>query len=446
MRLSLAEAGQRLSQRSWLDRNRPSEGFRVDATDPLERARQAMIATGQWDESQSMGRIWPIGCVALEITQRCNLDCAACYLSTASEAVKDVPLDELFRRIDMLRATYGPYTAVQVTGGDPTLRKPEEVIAIVRRIRERDMVPSLFTNGIKVTRGFLTALAHAGLAGVAFHVDMTQRRRGYDDEVALNEVRRSYVDRARGLPLDVFFNMTVYDGNLLQIPGVVQFFVRHSDVVRMASFQPVATVGRGSMRRSGSISVRAVMDQIERGAKTSLAFDTAHVGHRECNRYATALVVNGGVYDLLDDKRLYYLVLAQAIDLHVHGQTRAQVIRSLIRVLANNPYLAVKGAGWLARQLWRIRAGLVAARGRVNKLSFFIHNFMDACDLDPARLAACVFKVATADGAVPMCLHNAERDTFILGSVPNWRHVILFSASTRVDSLGARECETDCFG
>src|SRR5262245_23656595 len=104
---------------------------------PLEKARARMIATGQWGPGQAMGRRWAIGCVALEITQRCNLDCSLCYLSESSQAVKDVPLAELFRRIDAIRACYGPQTDVQVTGGDPTLRRRDELVAIVRRIRDR---------------------------------------------------------------------------------------------------------------------------------------------------------------------------------------------------------------------------------------------------------------------------------------------------------------------
>ena len=57
---------------------------------------------------------------------------------------------------------------------------------------------------------------------------------------------------------------------------------------------------------------------------------------------------------------------------------------------------------------------LVAARGRAHKLSFFIHNFMDETELACDRIAACVFMVATRDGPISMCLHNARRDSFIL--------------------------------
>jgi hypothetical protein len=63
-----------------------------------------------------------------------------------------------------------------------------------------------------------------------------------------------------------------------------------------------------------------------------------------------------------------------------------------------------------------MKADLMASRGRVNKLFFFIHNFMDACDLDPERIKACTFMAATQDGPISMCLHNARRDQYILRS------------------------------
>ena len=180
-------------------RNLPESGGRAR---PLI---QRLDAAGLWQDRQLAGRRWAMGCVALEITQRCNLDCTLCYLSPRSEAVRDVPLAEVFRRIEMIYGHYGPHTDVQVTGGDPTLRARHELVAIVRKIREMGMRPSLFTNGIRATRGLLAELAENGLADVAFHVDMTQQRRGYDSERALNALREFYIERARGLKLGVIF-------------------------------------------------------------------------------------------------------------------------------------------------------------------------------------------------------------------------------------------------
>jgi molybdenum cofactor biosynthesis enzyme MoaA len=384
----------------------------------LAAARQRMTATGQWSASQFMGRRWPIGCVALEITQRCNLDCTACYLSEHSEAVKDIPLGEVFRRIDMIFDHYGPHTDVQVSGGDPTLRKRGELVAIVRRIRDKGMRPTLFTNGIRARRDLLQELVAAGLVDVAFHVDMTQQRSGYGDEIALNALRQEYIERTHGLGLPVMFNTTVTSDNFAQIPEIVAFFVRNSDTVRLASFQLQADIGRGVLgRRDARITIASVRRQIELGANTPLSFDTAQIGHARCNRYAMTLVVNGKVYDVLDDKALFDEAVERTARLQFDRQNRSAAVRTLLKGVLTSPRLTLRGAVWLSRKIWRARANLVRARGRVDKLSFFIHDFMDACQLEKERIDACVFTAATPIGPISMCLHNAKRDIFILHPV-----------------------------
>ncbi|MGH9896874.1 MAG: radical SAM protein, partial [bacterium] len=110
-----------------------------EPTQRREALRGRLLDIGCWTPAQIAGRRWSIGCVSLEITQRCNLDCTLCYLSEHSEAVRDVPLDELFRRIEIIYAHYGENTDVQVSGGDPTLRAKEDLIQIVRRITDKGM-------------------------------------------------------------------------------------------------------------------------------------------------------------------------------------------------------------------------------------------------------------------------------------------------------------------
>lgn len=382
----------------------------------LLAARRRMLSAGQWSTSQFMGRRWPIGCVALEITQRCNLDCTACYLSENSELVKDLPLEEIFRRIDMILDHYGPCTDVQVTGGDPTLRKRSELVEIVKRIADRGMRPTLFTNGIRAKRALLEELVEAGLVDIAFHVDLTQRRRGHETECSLNAVRQEYIERARGLGLPVMFNTTVTNDNIGEVPDIVQFFVRNSDSVRLASFQIQAETGRGKSRAS-PLGMEALRRQIECGAGVPLSFDTAQVGHSRCNRCAIVAVTNGKVYDVLDDKRLFDRVLEQTSNVRFDRRNRSGAIAAFLRGILENPRLTMSVGAWLSRKIWNARHDLVRG-GRVNKLTFFIHNFMDACSLERDRIDACVFTAATTQGPISMCLHNAKRDQFILEGVP----------------------------
>jgi uncharacterized Fe-S cluster-containing radical SAM superfamily protein len=387
--------------------------------DPLQEARIRMEQAGQWHPRQSMGRRWSIGCVALEITQRCNLDCTLCYLSDHSEAVQDIPLEAVFARIDQIRAHYGRDTDVQVTGGDPTLRKREELVAIIHRVREAGMRPSLFTNGIKATRDLLEELCAAGLVDVAFHVDMTQERKGYNSEVELNAVRAEYLDRVRGLPLSVFFNTTVFDGNFHEIPHVVDFFVKNADAVQVASFQLQADTGRGTLRaRRQPINIETVSALLRLGAGSDVNLDTPIAGHSDCNRYAMTLVANGRVHDLYGEDEALATILQATAGIQFDRQHRGRAVMALAGRLARRPMATLRLLPWAARRLWAMRRDLLAARGRVHKLSFFIHNFMDAEHLACDRIDACVFMVATGEGPISMCLHNAKRDAFILKPVP----------------------------
>ena len=368
--------------------------------------------------NQVLGRRSTIGCVALEITQRCNLDCTLCYLSENAESVRDLPLEVLFERIDRIREIYGPGVGVQVTGGDPTLRRRDELVAVVRRVAERGLRPSLLTNGIRATRDLLMELARAGLVDVAFHVDTTQRLKKYPSEEALNAVRREYIERARGLKLAVIFNTSVHAGNLGDVPMLARFFKAHCDVVGMASFQVHAVTGRGEWReRAPQVTPEAIAERIRQGVGLPrLAWDTAMVGHPSCNRGTMLAVVGETAVDVLTDRRLYERFLEEFRHVPFDRRDVPATARRVIAAALRNPYWLIRGGAFLLRKLWSVRREL-RRRERVGKITFFIHNFMDAAHLDPERIRNCSFMVMTEEGPVSMCEVNARRDTFVLKPV-----------------------------
>ena len=400
------------------------EAFPVDPAlrpgeSAMDRARAVIAAVACASAGQQMGLRWPIGCVALEVTQRCNLDCSLCYLSENSEAVKDVPLEEIFRRIDLIYSHYGKHTDVQVTGGDPTLRDRDELSAIVARISSLGMRPTLMTNGIRASRSLLTALAAHGLVDVAFHVDTTQQRKGFATEQALDRIRTEYLDRTRGLGLSVMFNTTVHDGNFHQIPELVRFFRAHAGAIRTASFQLQAATGRGVQRERGTvISPESVWRQLELGAGTALNFEASRIGHPGCNRYALCLEANGTLYDTFSDAGFVADLQAATAGIALPRNDRLTVLRNLVAWLGLHPRFLYRIAKWLAARAWAMKSDLLRSRGRVTTLSFVVHNFMDAQALEEDRIRACVFKVMTGDGPISMCMHNAKRDSFILRPVP----------------------------
>jgi len=378
-----------------------------------------MKKTGQWSAAQVAGRRWAVGCVSLEITQRCNLDCTLCYLSDNAEAVRDIPMPELLRRIDDIAEQFGPDTDVQISGGDPTLRDRAELSFIVRYVRKRGLRASLFTNGILLTREWLHQLAQDGLNDVAFHVDMTQERAGYASELALNALRLRYIEMARGLTVSVLFNTTVFAGNMHEIPDVSHFFVQHCDVVRFASFQLGADTGRGTVsgRVATAVTQKTVCEAIERGAGTSLNFDALHGGHSLCNRYAMVLRVGAQCFDMMADGGFAARVMRDTAHVALPRDQGLRGAWALARAVLAQRQLWPGVARRALRLLWQsrgqwVRGGLHVPA--VHKISFFTHNFMDACNLDAQRVDACVFMAATVDGPLSMCAYNAERDRYLL--------------------------------
>ncbi|MCE7934199.1 MAG: radical SAM protein [Chlorobi bacterium CHB2] len=364
---------------------------------------------------QLLGNKHSIGCVSLEITQRCNLDCTLCYLSELSEDVLDLPIEEVYRRIDQILEIYGPTTGVQISGGDPTLRDEEELVAIVRYASSKGLFPALLTNGIKATRRLLIRLVDAGLKDVAFHVDTTQRLKKYKNEAELNELRMRYIERVRGLKVRVVFNTTLHSGNMHELPELVRFFVKNADVVGMCSFQLGADTGRGELREGLTVTPDHVRNMVNETLGVPLSFDAMDIGHSSCNRIGYSLVCNGNAYDLWDDAKVLEAVLCDVRfeDFELDPDRIARSVAGIAWKLTRQPRLFVLGMGFLVRRLWQMRRDLIAARGKIHKLSFMIHNFMDADNLDPERIQNCSFMVMTPTGPVSMCLHNSQRDQHI---------------------------------
>ena len=86
----------------------------------------------------------------VQVTNRCNLSCPLCF-SGATDHAADVPLDRIHQRLqNLLRVTGGPIP-LQISGGEPTVRKNlGEVIALARQLGFIHI--ELIINGIRIAR------------------------------------------------------------------------------------------------------------------------------------------------------------------------------------------------------------------------------------------------------------------------------------------------------
>jgi pyruvate-formate lyase-activating enzyme len=403
-----------------LDRASPAE--KNDLSRLLDE-RFSRLSSEYRTDNQVLGRRSTIGCVALEITQRCNLDCTLCYLSEYSESVPDVPMETIKARLDMIKRDYGVHTNVQITGGDPTMRDREELVEIVRYAASIGLSPALFTNGIRASRDLLRRLADVGLIDVAFHVDLTQERKGFATEMSLCAVREKYIARARDLGLALIFNTTLFDGNVRELPDLVRWFRDRAGIVGMASFQMQAATGRGFLRERDPelITRRRIRGLIEDGCGAKLGWDKVLIGHPDCHDIVYTLSAEDKTVELFDADGLVERFLADFGSVQMDRTRPVEAALELLKhALWERPGCALTLGAWMGRKLLQFGPAYARARLRgkpAGKISFFIQNFMDEDRLIDARIRNCSFHVATDRGGVSMCLHNAKRDEFI---IPAW--------------------------
>ncbi len=97
--------------------------------------------------------------------RRCNLSCA--YCNEYDDHSKPVPLEEMFRRINLL-ASFGT-TIITISGGEPLLHP--ELDEIIRHIRQHDMIAGMITNGYLLTGERIERLNCAGLEHLQISID-----------------------------------------------------------------------------------------------------------------------------------------------------------------------------------------------------------------------------------------------------------------------------------
>jgi MoaA/NifB/PqqE/SkfB family radical SAM enzyme len=97
--------------------------------------------------------------------RRCNLACK--YCNEFDDYSKPVPLDLMFARVDKL-ADLGT-SVITISGGEPLLHP--ELDAIISRIRLREMVAGMITNGYLLTADRIEKLNRAGLEWLQISID-----------------------------------------------------------------------------------------------------------------------------------------------------------------------------------------------------------------------------------------------------------------------------------
>ncbi|HEY3068059.1 MAG TPA: radical SAM protein [Methylomirabilota bacterium] len=160
--------------------------------------------------------------VSWNLTRRCNLECAHCYMSAfaGADTRGELTTEECRRVIDEIAAV-NPNVFLILTGGEPLLRK--DLFAIADHAAEQRFTVVLGTNGVLLREREAKLMRAHGVLGASISLDSTDRARhdafrrqpGAWD----GAVRATRVLADEGL--DFSLHMSVTDWNVDEVPAMI---------------------------------------------------------------------------------------------------------------------------------------------------------------------------------------------------------------------------------
>ncbi len=162
--------------------------------------------------------------VAWNLTKRCNLACAHCYIAAGSwhAAAGELSTDECHRILDEL-LELNPNPMLILSGGEPLLRDDLEEIA--ERASSAGATVVVGTNGTRLDDERIESLKRAGVSGFAISVDSL--RPEYHDRFrhgtgALEDTLAA-VDRLREHQVDFIVQTSLTRGNRDELSELVEW-------------------------------------------------------------------------------------------------------------------------------------------------------------------------------------------------------------------------------
>jgi len=160
--------------------------------------------------------------VSWNLTQRCNLLCAHCYMSAApsAQSAGELSTAECRRIMDEI-ARVNPHVFLILTGGEPLLRK--DLFELAAYGRDRGFTVVLGTNGVLLRERQARLMRQHGIQGASLSLDSTDPAR-HDRFRHLPGAWQGAVRAARALRdegLDFSIHMSVTDWNVREIPAMI---------------------------------------------------------------------------------------------------------------------------------------------------------------------------------------------------------------------------------
>ena len=182
--------------------------------------------------------------VAWNLTRRCNLACAHCYISAGSweAAAGELDTPACLRIVDQILEA-SPSPLLILSGGEPLVR--DDLEAIAGHATRGGATVVVGTNGTGLSENRIDSLMRAGVQGVAVSIDSLNPR--YHDRFRHGEgsleATVAAIDRLAALELDFLVQTTVTRGNRAEIANIAAWACRKGAVCLNIYF--LVETGRG---------------------------------------------------------------------------------------------------------------------------------------------------------------------------------------------------------
>ena len=392
----------------------------------------------------------------IDVTNRCNLRCPVCFANAAASGIVYEPTQDEIRSmlVNLRRNDPVPVTALQFSGGEPTVRKDlPDLVRMAKELGFRHL--EVNTNGVVLSQNleFCKELVDAGVSTIYLQFDgltsdVYRFTRGKD----LLDVKMKALENCRKAGLhSIVLVVTLIKGvNDHQIGDIIKFATENFDIVRCINVQPVSICGRipqeerekmritipdfmklceektdGKIKVSDFYPVPTVVPVSQAVGALKHKRYVEFTAHPHCGMATYFFVENGEIVPITHygnvDK--FMETMQKVYDSASKGHTTRAKLRLLFGTLRH-----VKFSFLRKYILPVLTSGSYEALGDLQRKSILLSSmhFMDPYNFDLERIQRCCIHYAIPDGRIiPFCtmnsLHRAEIEKKLGVPIKEWQ-------------------------
>lgn len=373
----------------------------------------------------------------IDVTNRCNLRCPVCFATAGTTGYVYEPTKEEIRRmlINLRNNKPVPATALQFSGGEPTIRKDlPDLIRMAKELGFRHV--EVNTNGLRMASDldFCRELEEAGVSTIYLQFDgVTEDVYKFTRGVDLVEVKEKVLENCRKAGIDsVVLVCTLIKGvNDHQVGDIIRFAIQNFDVVRCVNFQPISLCGRipAQERMKMRITIpdwmKLVEEQTDGQIKVSDFYPVPTVvpvsravgalknkhyveftAHPHCGMATYVFVENGKIVPITEYANVDGFIESM---MKVYEELKGgHSVRARMRLIGALRHIKFS---MLRKYIWPIlKTGSYKSLGDLHRRMLMISamHFMDPYNFDLERVQRCCIHYAIPDGRIiPFCTMNS---------------------------------------